>query len=134
MSTLNLTVEVLSLSTKVTLVELIIFFSYCGTVDKIQLQRNKDQSQSALVTFRQPFAYQTALLLSDAVLAGQPIHIVPANDSGQQINILPEKELTNPRIPLKLTGEEKNEEMQGLISSVHAVCSLWLKNRTPMCK
>ncbi|KAJ9180491.1 hypothetical protein P3X46_008723 [Hevea brasiliensis] len=75
MGRLDLTVKVLNLSPKVTVAELNSFFSYCGTVEKIQLQKNKDQLR-ALVTFRQPYAFQTALLLNDAVLpSGQKISI-----------------------------------------------------------
>ncbi|KAI5600994.1 hypothetical protein BDE02_01G061900 [Populus trichocarpa] len=77
----DLTVQVLNLSPSVTRAELNTFFSYCGTVEKIELQnRDKDQMQSALVTFRQPYAFQTALLLSDALLGGQPIRILSAHD------------------------------------------------------
>ncbi|XP_043703417.1 uncharacterized protein LOC122653591 isoform X3 [Telopea speciosissima] len=65
MDTLDQTVHVLDLSPKVTLSELNTFFSYCGMIDKVQLVRNKDQSQMAYVTFRQPYALQTALLLSN---------------------------------------------------------------------
>ncbi|KAH8522362.1 hypothetical protein Peur_040884 [Populus x canadensis] len=76
----DLTVQVLNLSPSVTLAELNTFFSYCGTVEKIGLQKDKDQMQSALVTFTQPYAFQTALLLSDALLGGQPIRILSAHD------------------------------------------------------
>ncbi|XP_011004338.1 PREDICTED: protein vip1-like isoform X2 [Populus euphratica] len=76
----DLTVQVLNLSPSVTLAELNTFFSYCGTVEKIELQKDKDQMQSALVTFTQPYAFQTALLLSDALLGGQPIRILSAHD------------------------------------------------------
>lgn len=76
----DLTVQVLNLSPSVTRAELNTFFSYCGTVEKIEIQKDKDQMQSALVTFRQPYAFQTALLLSDALLGGQPIRILSAHD------------------------------------------------------
>ncbi|KAJ6961959.1 hypothetical protein NC652_000806 [Populus alba x Populus x berolinensis] len=76
----DLTVQVLNLSPSVTRAELNTFFSYCGTVEKIVLQKDKDQMQSALVTFAQPYAFQTALLLSDALLGGQPIRILSAHD------------------------------------------------------
>ncbi|KAL9406813.1 hypothetical protein Peur_003785 [Populus x canadensis] len=76
----DLTVQVLNLSPSVTRAELNTFFSYCGTVEKIELQKDKDQMQSALVTFRQPYAFQTALLLSDALLGGQPIRILSVHD------------------------------------------------------
>ncbi|KAI9401025.1 hypothetical protein POPTR_001G070200v4 [Populus trichocarpa] len=76
----DLTIQVLNLSPSVTRAELNTFFSYCGTVEKIELQKDKDQMQSALVTFTQPYAFQTALLLSDALLGGQPIRILSAHD------------------------------------------------------
>ncbi|KAJ4720361.1 binding partner of ACD11 1, partial [Melia azedarach] len=83
MSSPDLTIRVLGLAPRVTLQELNTFFSYCGTVHNIQLQscRNKDLSQTALVTFAQPYAFQTALLLNDAIFAGQPIRVLPVKDS-----------------------------------------------------
>ncbi|OAY84969.1 putative magnesium transporter NIPA8 [Ananas comosus] len=56
--------EVVNLPLNATKEDLLAFFSYCGTVDKIQLQRDGDQSQKAFVTFRQPYALQIALLLN----------------------------------------------------------------------
>ncbi|XP_050371973.1 protein vip1-like [Argentina anserina] len=78
MDTEDLTVQVLNLSPRVTITDLITFFSYCGTVHNIQLLRDKQQSPYALVTFGQPYAFQTALLLDDAVFGGKPICILPA--------------------------------------------------------
>ncbi|XP_068326644.1 uncharacterized protein [Pyrus communis] len=46
----------------------------------LALLRDKDQLPYALVTFVQPYAFQTALLLDDATLGGQPIGILPAYD------------------------------------------------------
>ncbi|KAH7516832.1 hypothetical protein FEM48_Zijuj10G0176700 [Ziziphus jujuba var. spinosa] len=79
----ELTVQVLNLSPKVTAADLDHFFSYCGNVQELCIFRNKDQSfsqYSALVTFAHPFAFQTALLLDDAILADQPIRVLPALD------------------------------------------------------
>ncbi|TQD78181.1 hypothetical protein C1H46_036253 [Malus baccata] len=77
----DLTVQVLNLAPRVTLAELNTFFSYCGTVQQIQLLRqDKDQLPYALVTFVQPYAFQTALLLDDATFGGQQIGILPAYD------------------------------------------------------
>ncbi|XP_042499216.1 protein vip1-like [Macadamia integrifolia] len=75
MGTFDQTVHVLDLSPKVTLSELTNFFSYCGTVDKVQLVRNRDESQIAYVTFRQPSALQTALLLNGAIVVDRPIRV-----------------------------------------------------------
>ncbi|XP_061992916.1 protein vip1-like [Rosa rugosa] len=78
MDTGDLTIQVLNLSPRVTLKDLITFFSYCGTVHNVQLLRDKEQSPYALVTFGQPYAFQTALLLDDAVFGGKPICVLPA--------------------------------------------------------
>ncbi|KAK1570633.1 hypothetical protein Q3G72_004834 [Acer saccharum] len=108
MTALELTIRVLGLAPRVTLGDLHTFFSYCGTVDKIQLNRNKDQSQTALVSFKQPFAYETALLLDDAIFAGQAIRIKPATD------------VANPPSPDKLINNKtKNIEVQGLVPALH---------------
>nr|XP_008369596.1 uncharacterized protein LOC103433143 [Malus domestica]XP_017187458.1 uncharacterized protein LOC103433143 [Malus domestica] len=80
MATEDLTVQVLNLAPRVTLADLNTFFSYCGTVQQIQLLRDKDQLPYALVTFVQPYAFQTALLLDDATFGGQQIGILPAYD------------------------------------------------------
>ncbi|CAN6676534.1 unnamed protein product [Malus baccata var. baccata] len=80
MATEDLTVQVLNLPPRVTLAELNTFFSYCGTFQQIQLLRDKDQLPYALVTFVQPYAFQTALLLDDATFGGQQIGILPAYD------------------------------------------------------
>ncbi|WRX14142.1 RNA recognition motif domain - like 10 [Theobroma cacao] len=106
----NLTVVVLNLSPTVTLGELTAFFSYCGHVEKILLQgANKDGSQSALVTFRQPYAYQTALLLNDATFAGQPIRV------------LPKKDFANPPLPHQLPYVTESNRIQGNIPVMQAV-------------
>ncbi|KAB2625051.1 hypothetical protein D8674_016711 [Pyrus ussuriensis x Pyrus communis] len=67
MATQDLTVQVLNLAPRVTLAELNTFFSYY-------------QLPYALVTFVQPYAFQTALLLDDATFGGQQIGILPAYD------------------------------------------------------
>ncbi|KAJ8759400.1 hypothetical protein K2173_006920 [Erythroxylum novogranatense] len=84
----ELTILVLNLPATVTVSELNIFFSYCGFVEKIDLLKNKDQSQSALVTFRQPYAFRTALLLNDCVMAGKQIRILSAKDMNHETNII----------------------------------------------
>ncbi|XP_030486600.2 protein vip1 isoform X3 [Cannabis sativa] len=67
---LNLTIQVLNLSPATTSDDLIDFFSYCGMVENVKLlpprcKDDKEGSQSAaLVTFRQPYAFKTALLLN----------------------------------------------------------------------
>ncbi|XVE92713.1 hypothetical protein REPUB_Repub01dG0123300 [Reevesia pubescens] len=110
MANSDLTVLVLNLSPRVTFGELAAFFSYCGHVEKIQLQGgNKDRPQSALVTFRQPYAYQTALLLNNATFAGHPIQI------------LPKKDVADLPLPHKLPNVTENNKIQGNIPVEQAV-------------
>ncbi|XP_015570371.2 uncharacterized protein LOC8285717 [Ricinus communis] len=107
MGQLDLTVLVLNLSPEVTVTELNTFFSYCGTVEKIQLTSvNKDQ-QSALVTFRQPYAFRTALLLNDAILAGQPVRILCTQNT--TISCTPDS-----------INETEKHEVQEFLASVQA--------------
>ncbi|XP_039068839.1 uncharacterized protein LOC120215172 [Hibiscus syriacus] len=67
---------------------------------------NRDQSQSALVSFRQPCAYQAALLLNNAIFAGQPIRVLPKKDdadppvSYRTIPIVYENNKTRGNIPV----------------------------------
>ncbi|XP_072950234.1 protein vip1-like isoform X2 [Typha angustifolia] len=77
MGTLDLTVQVTNISPKTTKTDLLIFFSYCGTVDEIQLQREGDQSQLATVTFSQPYALKTALLLNGASIGDRRVRVLP---------------------------------------------------------
>uniref|UniRef100_A0A1D1YUX8 Protein vip1 n=1 Tax=Anthurium amnicola TaxID=1678845 RepID=A0A1D1YUX8_9ARAE len=85
MGTSDLTVKVLNISPKVTLQEICTFFSFCGTVDDIKLQRDGDgdgdQPYSAIVTFKQPYAFQTALLLDDALLVDRRVRVSPMENS-----------------------------------------------------
>ncbi|XP_062097433.1 uncharacterized protein LOC133803411 isoform X2 [Humulus lupulus] len=77
---LNLTIQVLNLSPATTSDDLIDFFSYCGTVENVKLLPSKEKggSQSAaLVAFRQPYAFKTALLLNNAILLERPICVLP---------------------------------------------------------
>ncbi|KAF9689048.1 hypothetical protein SADUNF_Sadunf01G0051300 [Salix dunnii] len=110
MAQFDLTVQVLNLSPSVTRIELITFFSYCGTVEKIELQIDKDRLQSALVTFTQPYAFQTALLLNDAVLGGKPIRILPAHDI--------EIPITGPDIRKNYVSSRFVPAVQGAIQTV----------------
>ncbi|KAK2634727.1 hypothetical protein Ddye_029519 [Dipteronia dyeriana] len=108
MTALELTIQVLGLAPRVTLGDLHTFFSYCGTVDKIQLNSiNKDQSQTALVSFKQPFAYQTALLLDYAIFAGQAIRIVPATDFTNSPS--PDKLINNKTKGVEMLKKTKEE-------------------------
>lgn len=67
MGTPGLTVKVTEISKNATPEDVISFFSYCGTVDDLEFKSSKEGKeavQSALVTFKQPYAFQTALLLN----------------------------------------------------------------------
>ncbi|XP_020107101.1 uncharacterized protein LOC109723220 [Ananas comosus] len=77
MGALDLTLQVVNLPLNATKEDLLAFFSYCGTVVKIQLQRDGDQSQKAFVTFRQPYALQIALLLNSATIGDRRVRILP---------------------------------------------------------
>ncbi|KAJ6428497.1 hypothetical protein OIU84_023839 [Salix udensis] len=121
MAQLDLTVQVLNLSPSVTRIELITFFSYCGTVEKIELQKDKDRLQSALVTFTQPYAFQTALLLNDALLGGKPIRILPAHDI--------EIPITGPDISKNYGSSRFVPAVQGAIQTV-ALKSFEILGRT----
>ncbi|KAF8010303.1 hypothetical protein BT93_J1045 [Corymbia citriodora subsp. variegata] len=100
MGSLNLTIQVQNVDPTVTVAELATYFSYCGTVDKIQLHRNKDDTQSAQVTFRQPFAFRTALLLNNATVAGQEIRVSPSEGSTKDLP------------SIKLEGDTKDDQEQ----------------------
>ncbi|KAJ0974623.1 hypothetical protein J5N97_016588 [Dioscorea zingiberensis] len=78
----GLTVKVLDVSPKTTIEDLIYFFcSYCGTIDEIKLQWSEnDQSMMAYVTFRNPFAFEAALLLDDAVIVDRKVRVQPSEN------------------------------------------------------
>ncbi|XP_024031568.1 uncharacterized protein LOC21388184 isoform X3 [Morus notabilis] len=111
MGTLSLKIQVLNLSPRLTLADVTNFFSYCGTVDNIQISRNSSTtegklggSQSALVTFRQPYAFQTALLLNDAIVDGKPICVLPAG-------VLP--------IPIISDEDQTEKKKEGFVGKRH---------------
>ncbi|XP_043703416.1 binding partner of ACD11 1-like isoform X2 [Telopea speciosissima] len=121
MDTLDQTVHVLDLSPKVTLSELNTFFSYCGMIDKVQLVR--DQSQMAYVTFRQPYALQTALLLSGATVVDRPIRVFRL----QNLVDIPISEET--------IGGSQNNQRQGLIPGAeYVVQALALEGYEAFCR
>ncbi|TYH84824.1 hypothetical protein ES332_D02G222300v1 [Gossypium tomentosum] len=108
----DLTVVVLNLSPTVTLGDLNAYFSNCGHVEKIKLLR--DRSLSALVTFRQPYAYQTALLLNNANFAGQPIRILPKKDAA-------DPPVSYRTIPIVTENNKTGGNMPGLRAAVEAI-------------
>ncbi|KAB2042264.1 hypothetical protein ES319_D02G203400v1 [Gossypium barbadense] len=111
----DLTVVVLNLSPTVTLGDLNAYFSNCGHVEKIKLlSANIDRSLSALVTFRQPYAYQTALLLNNANFAGQPIRILPKKDAA-------DPPVSYRTIPIVTENNKTGGNMPGLRAAVEAI-------------
>ncbi|TYG80471.1 hypothetical protein ES288_D02G218900v1 [Gossypium darwinii] len=111
----DLTVVVLNLSPTVTLGDLNAYFSNCGHVKKIKLlSANIDRSLSALVTFRQPYAYQTALLLNNANFAGQPIRILPKKDAA-------DPPVSYRTIPIVTENNKTGGNMPGLRAAVEAI-------------
>ncbi|TYH84827.1 hypothetical protein ES332_D02G222300v1 [Gossypium tomentosum] len=111
----DLTVVVLNLSPTVTLGDLNAYFSNCGHVEKIKLlSANRDRSLSALVTFRQPYAYQTALLLNNANFAGQPIRILPKKDAA-------DPPVSYRTIPIVTENNKTGGNMPGLRAAVEAI-------------
>ncbi|KAL6003554.1 hypothetical protein ACLOJK_023786 [Asimina triloba] len=88
MGKVDLEVKVSHLSNAVTEADLTTFFSYCGTIDEVKLERVEDGSQKAFVTFRQPYAQKIALLLDGAVILDRPVLISSLDDSNASM-ILP---------------------------------------------
>jgi len=80
------TVQVCNLSPKATVNDVKQFFSYCGTVKNVQLQRAGQWTQVAFVTFQEPSALETAVLLSGATIQNQQVCIVPWGGSEEAVN------------------------------------------------
>ncbi|XP_044468209.1 binding partner of ACD11 1-like isoform X3 [Mangifera indica] len=68
--------EVVGLSPKVTEKDVGDFFSYCGALEHVEIIRNGEDTCSAYVTFKDAYALETAVLLSGATIADQPICII----------------------------------------------------------
>ncbi|XP_078171474.1 uncharacterized protein LOC144565558 [Carex rostrata] len=77
MGILDFTVQVINISPKATKQDLITLFSYCGTVREIKLEWDANGTQAAKVTFRQPYAFQTALLFNNAIIIDRRVRILP---------------------------------------------------------
>jgi len=80
------TVQVCNLSPKATVKDVQQFFSYCGTVKNVKLQRAGQWTQVAFVTFQEPSALETAVLLSGATIQNQQVCIVPWGGSEEAVN------------------------------------------------
>ncbi|KAJ1729043.1 Protein vip1 [Coemansia biformis] len=53
------------------------FFTFCGTIDTLELQKQESGAQSALIKFESTEAAKTALLLSHALINQEPIEVSP---------------------------------------------------------
>lgn len=80
------TVQVCNLSLKATVKDVKQFFSYSGTVKNVKLERAGQWAQVALVTFKEPCALETAVLLSGATIIDQQVCIVPWGGSEEAVN------------------------------------------------
>nr|CAD1829047.1 unnamed protein product [Ananas comosus var. bracteatus] len=69
------TVEVTNLSSKVAEKDLYNFFSFSGFIEHIEITRSGDYGSTAYVTFKEPYALETAVLLSGATIVDQPVCI-----------------------------------------------------------
>ncbi|XP_075524395.1 binding partner of ACD11 1-like [Primulina tabacum] len=68
-------VEVSSLSPKVTEKDVYDFFAFCGAIEHVEIVRAGERVSTAYVTFRNPHALETAVLLSGATIVDQPVCI-----------------------------------------------------------
>jgi len=80
------TVQVCNLSSKATMKDVKQFFSYSGTVKKVKLERAGQWAQVAFVTFKEPYALETAVLLSGATIIDQKVCIVPWGGSEEAVS------------------------------------------------
>jgi hypothetical protein len=80
------TVQVCNLSPKATGKDVKQFFSYSGTVKKVKLERAGQWAQVAFVTFKEPYALETAVLLNGATIRDQKVCIVPWGGSEEAVN------------------------------------------------
>lgn len=71
------TVRVSNVSIRATKRDIQDFFSFSGDIDHIQLQNDGEHSQVAFVTFKDPQALDTALLLSGATIVDRSVNISP---------------------------------------------------------
>ncbi|KAG8066438.1 hypothetical protein GUJ93_ZPchr0004g38555 [Zizania palustris] len=75
MSGTGYTVEVTNLSSKASESDLHEFFSFSGAIEHIELIRSGEYCSTAYVTFKEPYALDTAVLLSGATIVDQPVCI-----------------------------------------------------------
>ncbi|KAF7019169.1 hypothetical protein CFC21_032372 [Triticum aestivum] len=75
MSGTGYTVEVTNLSSSASENDLHEFFSFSGPIEHIDLIRSGGYGSTAYVTFKEPYALETAVLLSGATIVDQPVCI-----------------------------------------------------------
>ncbi|KAI3467372.1 hypothetical protein Pfo_024035 [Paulownia fortunei] len=69
------TVEVTSLSPNVAEKDVYDFFAFCGAIEHVEIVRAGEYACTAYVTFKNPHALETAVLLSGATIVDQPVCI-----------------------------------------------------------
>ncbi|KAG8383102.1 hypothetical protein BUALT_Bualt05G0149800 [Buddleja alternifolia] len=69
------TVEVTSLSPNATEKDVNDFFAFCGAIEHVEIVRAGEFARTAYVTFKNPHALETAVLLSGATIVDQPVCI-----------------------------------------------------------
>jgi len=74
------TVKVANVSLRASQRDIQDFFSFSGEIAHIELQRDTEHSQVAFVTFKDPQALDTALLLSGATIVDQSVNIFPVEN------------------------------------------------------
>ncbi|XP_062184828.1 binding partner of ACD11 1 isoform X2 [Phragmites australis] len=75
MSETGYTVQVTNLSSRVSESDLHEFFSFSGPIEHVELIRSGEYGSTAYVTFKEPYALETAVLLSGATIVDQPVCI-----------------------------------------------------------
>ena len=75
MSGTGYTVEVTNLSSRASESDLHEFFSFSGAIEHVEIIRSGDYGSTAYVTFKEPYALETAVLLSGATIVDQPVCI-----------------------------------------------------------
>eukprot|EP00252_Welwitschia_mirabilis_P008301 TRINITY_DN2006_c0_g1_i1.p1 TRINITY_DN2006_c0_g1~~TRINITY_DN2006_c0_g1_i1.p1 ORF type:complete len:292 (-),score=81.93 TRINITY_DN2006_c0_g1_i1:336-1211(-) len=74
------TVKVTNVSLRATKHDIEEFFSFSGEIERVEIQKETEHSQIAYVTFKDPQALDTALLLSGATIVDQSVGISPVED------------------------------------------------------
>nr|ABR17311.1 unknown [Picea sitchensis] len=81
------TVQVMNLSPNATEQHVRDFFSHSGTIESVELERAGEEAQVAFVTFKEPYAVETAVLMSGATIVDQRVCIVSWGGSEQSFDL-----------------------------------------------